>query len=261
MSATKTSKKKTAKKFYGPDAYKRNQHGLLENVDYEFNEDGTVNWRAMIKPEFLYANKGWFDARNKPTPTSTEGLDDKQLLIMLGGIKDLAKMRGYHTVDFKVDNISDGYVTAKCQIDWIENYESANIGVYPRYADVANATLANTDNFCAKFLETIACNRAFVRCVRNYLNIHIVGADEIDKSQGSGQAVEADAIATPITPVDLLAKTLRDKHGVDSFDSCKDVLRDLWKSEKYRNEQAKTWNSFSDIPAKEARKLIVALNK
>ncbi len=261
MSATKTSKKKTAKKFYGPDAYKRNQHGLLENVDYEFNEDGTVNWRAMIKPEFLYANKGWFDARNKPTPTSTEGLDDKQLLIMLGGIKDLAKMRGYHTVDFKVDNISDGYVTAKCQIDWIENYESANIGVYPRYADVANATLANTDNFCAKFLETIACNRAFVRCVRNYLNIHIVGADEIDKSQGSGQAVEADAIATPITPVDLLAKTLRDKHGVDSFDSCKDVLRDLWKSEKYRNEEAKTWNSFSDIPAKEARKLIVALNK
>ena len=147
MSQSKTAKKKAAKKFYGPDSYKRNGHGLLENVDYEFNEDGTVNWRAMIKPEFLYANKGWFDARNKPTPTSTEGLDDKQLLIMLGGIKDLAKMRGYHTVDFKVDNISDGYVTAKCQIDWIENYESANIGVYPRYADVANATLANTDSF------------------------------------------------------------------------------------------------------------------
>jgi len=261
MSATKTTKKKAAKKFYGPDAYKRNVHGLLENVDYEFNKDGTVNWRAMIKPEFLYPNKGWFDVRNKPVPTSTEDLDDKQLLIMLGGIKELAKMRGYHTVDFKVDNISDGYVTAKCQIDWIENYECCFGGTNPRYTDVANATLANTDSFCAKFLETIACNRAFVRCVRNYLNIHIVGADEIDKSQGSGQAVEADAIATPITPVDLLAKTLRDKHGVDSFDSCKDVLRDLWKSEKYRNEEAKTWSSFSDIPAKEARKLIVALNK
>jgi hypothetical protein len=261
MSQTKTAKKKAAKKFYGPDAYKRNGHGLLENVDYEFNEDGTVNWRAMIKPEFLYANKGWFDARNKPVPASTEGLDDKQLLIMLGGIKDLAKMRGYHTVDFKVDNISDGYVTAKCQIDWIENYESANIGVYPRYTDVANATLANTDNFCAKFLETIACNRAFVRCVRNYLNIHIVGADEIDKSQGSGQAVEADAIATPITPVDLLEKTLREKHGVDSFESCKKVLRDLWKDDKYRNESAAEWDSFADIPAKEARKLIVALNQ
>ena len=258
MSATKTTKKKTAKKFYGPDIYKRNEHGLLENVDYEFNEDGTVNWRAMIKPEFLYPNKGWFDIRNKPVPTSTEGLDDKQLLIMLGGIKELAKMRGYSTVAFDVVHSSDGYVTAKCTISWNKNYETQDEVVYQDYA---NATLANTDNFCAKFLETIACNRAFVRCVRNYLNIHIVGADEIDKSQGSGQAVEADAIATPITPVDLLEKTLREKHGVDSFESCKKVLRDLWKDDKYRNESAAEWESFGDIPAKEARKLIVVLNK
>ena len=258
MSQSKTAKKKAAKKFYGPDAYKRNGHGLLENVDYEFNEDGTVNWRAMIKPEFLYPNKGWFDVRNKPVPTSTEGLDDKQLLIMLGGIKELAKMRGYSTVAFDVVHSSDGYVTAKCTISWNKNYETQDEVVYQDYA---NATLANTDNFCAKFLETIACNRAFVRCVRNYLNIHIVGADEIDKSQGSGQAVEADAVATPITPVDLLEKTLREKHGVDSFESCKKVLRDLWKDEKYRNESAAEWDSFADIPAKEARKLIVALSQ
>jgi hypothetical protein len=260
MSQTKTAKKKAAKKFYGPDAYKRNEDGLLENAEYEFNEDGSVNWRAMIKPEFLYPNRGWFEARNKPVPNSIEGLDDKQLLIMLGGIKELAKMRGYCGVDFDINNVSDGYVTAKCTIHWHQNYESVN-EYSTTYVDVANATLANTDAFCAKFLETIACNRAFVRCVRNYLNVHIVGADEIDKSQGSGQAVEADAIATPITPVDLLEKTLRDKHGVDSFDACKDVLRDLWKDEKYRNESAKGWKSFGDIPAKEARKLIVALNQ
>ena len=68
MSATKTAKKKAAKKFYGPDAYKRNQHGLLENAEYVFNEDGSVDWRAMIKDEFLYPNKGWFDMRNMSTP-------------------------------------------------------------------------------------------------------------------------------------------------------------------------------------------------
>jgi hypothetical protein len=51
------------KKIYGPDIYKRNEHGLLENVDYEFNEDGSVNWRAMIKEEFLYPNKDWFVSR------------------------------------------------------------------------------------------------------------------------------------------------------------------------------------------------------
>ena len=260
MSQTKTAKKKAAKKFYGPDTYKRNEDGLLENAEYEFNEDGSVNWRAMIKPEFLYPNRGWFEARNKPIPSSIEGLDDKQLLIMLGGIKELAKMRGYCGVDFDINNVSDGYVTAKCTIHWHQNYESVN-EYSTTYVDVANATLANTDAFCAKFLETIACNRAFVRCVRNYLNIHIVGADEIDKSQGAGQAVEADAIATPITPVDLLEKTLREKHGVDSFESCKKVLRDLWKDDKYRNESAAEWDSFADIPAKEARKLIVVLNQ
>lgn len=258
MSQKKTAKKKAAKKFYGPDVYKRNGHGLLENVEYIFNEDGSVNWRAMIKEEFLYPNKGWFDSRNQPVPTSPEGLEDKQLLIMLGGIKELAKMRGYSTVAFDVVHSSDGYVTAKCMINWNKNYETQDEVVYEDYA---NATLSNTDNFCAKFLETIACNRAFVRCVRNYLNIHIVGADEIDKSQSTAQSYESDTVATPITPVDLLEKTLREKHNVDSFEGCKNVLRDLWKSESYRNEKAKEWSCFKDIPAKEARKLIVVLNK
>ena len=247
------------KKIYGPDIYKRNEHGLLENVDYVFNDDGSVDWRSMLKPEFLYPNRGWFEARNKPFPKTIEGLDDKQLLIMLGGIKELAKLRGYCAVDFDVKNISDGYVTAKCTINWVTNYENAN-EYSATYTDVANATLANTDAFCAKFLETIACNRAFVRCVRNYLNIHIVGADEIDKSKGAGQAVESEAVA-PITPVGLLQKTLRERHKVDSFEGCKELLRDLWKDEKYRNEGAKKWGSFSDIPAKEARKLISVLNQ
>ena len=259
MSQTKTTKKKVAKKVYGPDVYKRNEHGLLENIDYVFNEDGSVNWRAMIKPEFLYPNKGWFEARNQPFPSSIDGLEDKQLLIMLGGIKELAKLRGFWNVDVHTENVSEGYVKAHCQIGWMKNYETNNECAI--YEDVANATLDNTDAFCAKFLETIACNRAFVRCVRNYLNIHIVGADEIDKSQGSSQSYESDAVATPITPVDLLEKTLREKHNVDSFDGCKDILRSLWKSEIYRNEGAKEWSSFKDIPAKEARKLIAVLNK
>ena len=125
---------------------------------------------------------------------------------------------------------------------------------------MANATADNTDAFCAKFLETIACNRAFVRCVRNFLNIHIVGADEIDKSKGADNSttIEQDSSAV-ITPTGLLEKILRDKHSVDSFDSFKEVLRNLWKSETYRNEGAKDWKSFKDISAKEARKLIISL--
>jgi len=259
MSKTKAAKKTASKKLYGPDIYKRNDHGLLDNVDYTFNEDGSIDWRAMIKPEFLYPNKGWFEARSQPVPASVEGLKDNQLLIMLGGIKELAKMRGYCGVEFKVENVSEGYVTAKCTIHWHENYESVN-SYSTSYEDVANATLANTDAFCAKFLETIACNRAFVRCVRNYLNIHIVGADEIDKSKGADNSVTVEHDSSPaITPTGLLQKILRDKHQIESFDSFRDLLRDLWKTEEYRNEEAKGWKSFEDVSAKEARKLIPML--
>lgn len=250
-----------AKKKYGPDIYKRNEHGLLENVNYTFNDDGSVDWRAMVKPEFLYPNKDWFVRRNKPVPDSIEGLEDKQLLIMLGGIKELAKLRGYTSIDFDVKNVADNYVTAKCTISWSSNYETSNSSIVT-YTDFANATEANTDDFCLKFLETIACNRAFVRCVRNYLNVHIVGADEIDKSKQADNSVTIEHHDVPaITPNDLLEKILKSKHNVKSYNDFKDVLRSLWKQETYRNEDAKNWSSFNDISAKDARKLIAVLKK
>lgn len=248
------------------ELYKRNQWGLIESADYHFNDDGSINWRKMVKDEFLYPNKGWFDSRKKAVPLSIDGLQDNQLLIMLGGIKEIAKLRGYDFVHFEVNNISSDYVTAKCRIGWIANYESHsthNHGIV--YEDVANATLANTDDFCAKFLETIACNRAFVRCVRNFLGIHIVGADEIDKSKNSfGSSVESsghDSNTIPVTPTGILEKTAREKCGIVDFDGFKETLRQLWASEKYRYEGIKEWKNFEDIPAKEARILLPLIIK
>ena len=68
---------------------------------------------------------------------------------------------------------------------------------------MANATLNNTSSFATKFLEAIACNRAFIRCVRNFLNVHIVGDDEIDKS--AVKPASGSAIA-PLTPNSILEK-------------------------------------------------------
>lgn len=248
------------------EKYSRNEHGLIKIVDYHFNEDGSIDWRKMVKDEFLYPNKGWFDARKKTVPSSIDGLQDNQLLIMLGGIKEIAKLRGYDFVHFDVNNISSDYVTAKCSIGWIPNYESQSThGQGVVYQDVANATLANTDDFCAKFLETIACNRAFVRCVRNFLNIHIVGADEIDKSKTgfpSGlQENDFDSSTIAITPTNILEKMLRDKHNIINFDGFKNLLRDMWSSDIYRNESVKDWLKFEDIPAKEARLLLSIISK
>lgn len=251
--------------FYGPDRYKRNEHGLLQNVEYIFNEDGSVDWRSMIKDEFLYPNKGWFDLRKKTVPNSVKGLKDNQLLIMLGGIKELAKLRGFESVSFNTENVADGYVKATCKIVWSHNYES--VGSNTIYEDVANASLYNTGSFAAKFLETIACNRAFVRCVRNFLNIHIVGADEIDKSKDADNSfsIEASSDETStiasLSPHAQLKSVFADQMNGGSFSDFKELLRTFWAEEKYKNIEAKDWDDFSDIPAKEARKIRALLKK
>ena len=59
--------------------YTRGKDGLLKSVKYEYNEDGSVNWRAMVDPKHLFPNKSWFEARNKAVPTSVDGLQDYQL--------------------------------------------------------------------------------------------------------------------------------------------------------------------------------------
>jgi len=240
---------------FGPNTFLRDSHGLLTNVQYHFNIDGSVNWRAMINPEHIYVNKDRFPEGK--TPDSIEGLDDSKLLIKLSGIKEIAKLRGFSSVHFNVIKADEDHATVSCSIDWLPNYETGDMTTY---MDVANATLNNCDGFSAKFLEAIAANRAFIRCVRNFLNIHIVGADEIDKS--NKPALERDS--TPaIAPQDVLAKIARVK-GFEDYESFKvGFLKELYEAGSYEYktpEGGKKWESFKDIPAKEARILLALLN-
>lgn len=239
--------------------YSRDEHGLLKSVDYVFNEDGSIDWRAMVKPEFLYVNKEWFEMRKKEIPSSIEGLTDKQLLILLGGIKDIAKLRGYTAVSYDITGDAK-HVVARCRITWMPNYITNMQEVM--YEEFANASVENTDRFCHKFLETIACNRAFVRCVRNFLNINIVGDDEIDKS-GKSLSIDSsenESDLSVLKPQGALEKIAGEK-GITSFEAFVAWLREQWKADTYKNEAAKNWTQFSDIPAKECRKLLALLNK
>lgn len=244
------------KKLSPPELYKRNEFGLLENVEYVFNEDNSINWRAMIKDEFLYANKEWFQKREREVPESVEGLQDHQLLIKLGGIKELAKLRGFTNVSYYPFRSDDDHVGMTCRIHWIGNFETNGEPVL--FEDVANATIRNTDGFAEKFLETIAANRAFIRCVRNFLNIHIVGADEIDKSEG--KEIETDNKSPISSARNSLAAFLLE-NGYDNFESFKSLLRKLWKEDKYKNEEVKNWNSFEDVSQAECRKILEILKK
>jgi len=243
--------------------YSRGKDGLLKSVEYEYNEDGSVNWRAMVDPKHLFPNKSWFEARNKAVPTSVDGLQDYQLLIKLAGIKELAKLRGYNSVRYNVIKCEKDHVSIKCEISWIPNFEnpiseSDFIPASTNFEDVANATTDNTSSFATKFLETIAANRAFVRCVRNFLNVHIVGDDEIDKSNGTPQHPETEEVEPikKLTPNGVLESLASSKLKCASYTDFKDKLRELWTIGVYKNESAKDWGTYDDIPAKEARLLI-----
>ena len=243
--------------------YSRGKDGLLKSVEYEYNEDGSVNWRAMVDPKHLFPNKSWFEVRNKAVPTSVDGLQDYQLLIKLAGIKELAKLRGYNSVRYNVIKCEKDHVSIKCEISWIPNFEnpiseSDFIPASTHFEDVANATTDNTSSFATKFLETIAANRAFVRCVRNFLNVHIVGDDEIDKSNGTPQHPETEEVEPikKLTPNGVLESLASSKLKCASYTDFKDKLRELWTIGVYKNESAKDWGTYDDIPAKEARLLI-----
>jgi hypothetical protein len=140
----------------------------------------------------------------------------------------------------------------KCDIEFSGNYETQNKPI--RFSEVANATQYNCDDFTTKFLESIAANRAFIRCVRNFLNIHIVGADEIDKNSASKPDF-GNVNAASFTPQATLEKRCKGA-SIQSFDEFKDFLRKAWSEETYRNEDAKNWSSYEDIPPKDARTLI-----
>lgn len=227
----------------------RNKYGLIENIHYEFNEDGSVNWRKLIPEEFLYPNRSYFERYNRQVPPTIDGLDDNQLCIKLGGIKHLAKIRGFKSVRAEVIKSSQEHSSVKCSIEWMPHYET---NFEPTvFEEVASAHTGNTDQMSRKFLESIAFNRAFVRAVRAFLNINIVGDDEIDKSP------DTENQDSDFSPNKKLKEVLKSKKSISSFDEFKQLLRDWHKENIYRNsENIKTWNDFEDIPAKDCRILI-----
>jgi hypothetical protein len=249
----------------GPSLFNRDENGLLTNVQYTFNEDGSINWRAMVKEEHLFPNRSWFQMRGKDTPRSIEGLADHQLLIKLSGIKELAKLRGFSDVSYETVKCEIDHVAVVCKMTFLSNYETFGSPVI--FQDMANATLDNTSSFATKFLETIACNRAFVRCVRNFLQIHIVGDDEIDKSDSSSpnySPTKSKPGVNPLSPTSLLKQAAEESLSCSSFEEFRSKYIKSWWQEKtdgiYQNESIKNAESWEDIPGKETR-IILGLIK
>jgi len=251
------ARKKNIDNSTGPSSFVRDENGLLKNIQYIFQEDGSINWRQMIKEEFLFPNKSWFDLRKKDMPRTIEGLKDHQLLIKLGGIKELARLRGFSSVSYDILKCEMNHVAVSCNITYIPNYETNLKEV--TFSDAANATIENTSSFAKKFLETIACNRAFVRCVRSFLNVHIVGDDEIDKSDLKMPSSQPQ----DLTPTSFLKKELENNHQVQSYSDFLPMLRDMHKNKliDISTDVIKNWKDFGDISPKDSRILLHAIKQ
>tara|TARA_R100000005_G_scaffold96613_1_gene85159 strand:+ start:4467 stop:5204 length:738 start_codon:yes stop_codon:yes gene_type:complete len=227
----------------GSEFGQRNDYGLIcsGDIEYHYNPDGLINWRKMVREEFLVPNK------QKTKETDISKLEDKDLLILLGGIKELAQIRGFTSVNYDVSSPSSDYVVATCTINWIGNYETGGDPI--SFAAIGDASPANTTSFASKYLGPIAENRSFVRCVRNFLKINVVASDEI--CIGS-PAVESTVVSADMSdPVSLLAKVMNAKKV--TFEALKSKLA----KEGYAN--AENIQSLKDIPGPKIFELLKRL--
>ena len=224
--------------------FKRDSNGLIEGVEHAFNEQGFVDWRKMVKPEYLVPNK------DRTNETDVTKLEDKNLLILLGGIKELAQIRGYSSVEYDVVSPSADYVVATCRIKWTPNYETEGREVV--FSAIGDASPENTTSFTKWYLAAMAENRAFVRCVRNFLKINIVGSDECGDVK-KGRVKEKPAKETLTDPRSQLEELMKVK-GV-SFD----VLKERLTKEEFKN--AENLSSLDDIPKLKIFELIARLKK
>lgn len=225
--------------------FSRNEYGLINNnaVKYSYTLEGAIDWRKMINPKHLVPNKQNFEKFGKPIPKSIEGLEDKDLLILLAGIKELAQIRGFSSVEYDINSPAGDYIAAVCKITWIPNFETE--GRCVTFSAIGDASPFNTTSFGKNFLGPIAENRAFVRCVRNFLKINITGQDEMAPSP-SEQIIED-------TSSNILEELMK-KHGL-TFQKIKDKLIE----EKF--DKADSLESISDIPKFKQFELIERIKK
>ena len=161
-----------------------------------------------------------------------------RLIILLGGLKDLAQIRGFDSVDYNVFSAAEDYVCVSCTISWIPNFETEGRGVM--FQSLASTSLNNTKDFGKLYLAEMAENRAFCRCVRNFLRINIVSAEELSNSPSNNPFTNGGATSSSSNePSQILADAMKQK-GV-SFSSVKKRLM----SEGYAD--AESLNSVNDI--------------
>lgn len=240
----------------------RHPNGLLQNVNYEFLPDGRVNYRSLLQKEHLYFNK---EKKDKLIETygkhyekiPINEIDDKYLLITLAGIKYLAEIRGYLSVQPRIEHVSEQRCVVTTNITWIPNFETNYQPV--SYGQCASASIFNTFGWEQNYMEAIAANRSFVRAVRFFLGLSIVGYDEIGFKNGVGEksSQRDDANELSLSPTSFLEKKVAEL-GL-TFEQYKIAV--IKKYSGKLSSPPQNWESFSDISIPDALFLLDSINK
>lgn len=233
---------------------KRDEDGLISDssVSYVFDDNGFIDWRKMLDDKWLYPNP----TKNLKV-TDVSKLDDNDLCVLLQGYKEIAQVRGFTNVKYQISAPASDYVVANCSIDWIPNYETEGNPV--TFSAIGDASPANTNGFGALYLGPMAENRAFVRCVRSFLKIGIVGRDELAANAAASRPVtnqiptSGEDKGASADPIAMLSSLMSDK-GV-TFASVKKKLVE----ENY--EGVEKMQSINQIPKIKAFELIERLKK
>ncbi len=230
----------------------RDNQGLLQGIEYSYKEDGLIDWRKMVKNDYLVPNK------QRTNETDVSRLDDSKILILLAGIKELAQIRGFKSVQYKVASASMDYVCVSCGITWIGNYETGGEEVY--FESMADAGAHNTESFGQSFLATVAENRAFVRAVRNFLKVNLVGNEEMgpkknnSSNNNSSNYQPYSSQSNKISASSYLESILKEKNI--SFEYLKQRMEN---EEGFENVSG--WSGISDISNNQVYRIIEKIQK
>lgn len=216
---------------------KRNAYGLLENLEYKFKEDGSIDWLKMIPSDLFYARKESFGPDVDINSLDVSELPDDKKVMKLDAIKWILEKGNAENIEFKIGAAYPEYAATTCIITWGKSVFHPN-GLVTSGNGEAHA-FNNVPPF-KYLLSTLSENKSLCRATRLFANISTVyGADELrgepvekedstDKSGGKSYGVD---------PNSFLKKTMDECNF--SFDKVKSLFisstSDLELHQKARN--------------------------
>lgn len=160
---------------------------LLPSVKYIYDKYGFIDYKSLISPEYFVLNRWNYAKRGIDIDTLSEEqraeelskAKEEDLLILLRGFKDIARVRGYTSMKSDLLHYSAVEAVVKVTIDWLPNIETGFEKLSVSCIKAASSNEPSINQDFVHYLAAIAENRAFVTVVRNSLNIPIIGRDEI----------------------------------------------------------------------------------